>query len=88
MSSLLLHPSASEGEYVSVTPQNAGWEHLSFGARRLARNTSWQGHTGDSEYGFVILGGVCAVKSSRAQALEPRIFSSKLQMKRMSSAGL
>jgi len=67
MSSLLLHPSASEGEYMSITPQSAGWEHLSFGARRLARNTSWKGYTGDSEYGLVILGGVCAIESSRGE---------------------
>jgi len=67
MSRLLLHPSASEAEYMRVTPQSAGWEHLSFGARRLAGNATWKGNTGDCEYGFVILGGVCSVESSRGQ---------------------
>ena len=48
-----------------VTPATAGWEYLYFAARKMRQGENWQGHTGNSEYGFVILGGACAVKSSR-----------------------
>ena len=66
-SQLLVHPypSAEGGEYMRVTPQSAHWEHLSFAARKLLRGETWTGRTGDSEYGFVVLGGRGAVKSSR-----------------------
>lgn len=30
MPSLMLHPDFSASEYVSVTPERAGWEHLHF----------------------------------------------------------
>jgi 5-deoxy-glucuronate isomerase len=66
-SPLLLHASQSQPEYMRVTPQTARWDHLHFGARRLARGATWQGNTDDCEYGFVILGGVCAIESSRGQ---------------------
>jgi 5-deoxy-glucuronate isomerase len=48
-----------------VTPESAGWEHLHFAARRMRAGEAWKGHTGDCEYGLVVLGGVCAVESSR-----------------------
>jgi 5-deoxy-glucuronate isomerase len=66
-SPLLVHPSAEQGEYIRITPESAGWEHLSFAARRMKTGEVWQGHTGSSEYGFVILGGVCRIESSRGQ---------------------
>jgi 5-deoxy-glucuronate isomerase len=50
---------------VRVTPATAGWEHLHFASRKMPEGENWQGQTGNCEYGFVILGGVCAVKSSR-----------------------
>jgi 5-deoxy-glucuronate isomerase len=64
-SHLLIRPRSAEGEYVRVTPATAGWEYLHFAARKMREGENWQGHTGNSEYGFVILGGACAVKSSR-----------------------
>ncbi len=64
-SPLLVRPDTSRNEYVRVTPELAGWEHLHFAARRLSRGQTWQGDTGDHEYGLVTLGGVCAIESSR-----------------------
>jgi 5-deoxy-glucuronate isomerase len=40
---------------------------LSFAARRLISGETWRGQTGDCEYGFVILGGTCDIRSSRGQ---------------------
>jgi 5-deoxy-glucuronate isomerase len=64
-STLQVHPKTPYGEYLRVTPESAGWEHLHFSARRLKRGEQWQAGTGDFEYGMVILGGVCDVESSR-----------------------
>jgi 5-deoxy-glucuronate isomerase len=64
-SPLLVPPSGRYGEYVRVTPQTARWQHLSFAARRMSAGEVWSQHTGDSEYGLVVLGGTCAVRSSR-----------------------
>jgi len=62
---LLVSPCGEHGEYQRVTPQTAGWEHLSFGARVLNRGEAWEADSGDYEYGLVILGGVASVYSSR-----------------------
>ncbi len=64
-SQLLVHPNLTSGEYVRVTPETAGWEHLSFAARTLSRGETWHGNTGPCEYGFVVLGGSCSIESSR-----------------------
>ncbi|MBI2925298.1 MAG: 5-deoxy-glucuronate isomerase [Verrucomicrobia bacterium] len=66
-SSLLIHPYAASGEYVRVTPESAGWEHLSFAARRMKQGERWSHSIGENEYGLVVLGGVCAVESSRGR---------------------
>jgi len=79
MRSLMLHPDFSASEYVSVTPERAGWEHLHFAARRLRAEERWEHSTGDSELALVILGGVCSVRSNRGQWAEvgrrPNVFS-------------
>ncbi len=64
---LLVHPSSPKEieEYIRITPESAGWEHLSFAARKMAEGDVWMGRTGDCEYGFVVLGGVCRIESSR-----------------------
>ena len=64
-SHLLVHPHAAHGEYVCVTPETAGWEHLHFAARRMRQGETWRSDTADFEYGLVVLGGVCGVESSR-----------------------
>ncbi len=76
---LLVHPKSTPGEYVRVTPETAGWEHLSFAARTLSRGEIWQGNTGPCEYGFVVLGGSCSIESSRGEwpkiGRRPDVFS-------------
>lgn len=64
-SSLLVHGNAESGEYLRVTPQKASWDLLHFAARRLAHGEQWSHNTGEHEYGIVILGGVCSVRTSR-----------------------
>ena len=64
-SPLHLRPVSTAGEYTHVTPEKADWQHLSFAARLMSKGEEWNGHTGESEYGFVVLGGVCAIDSSR-----------------------
>src|SRR5436190_23205521 len=61
-----LHIRAASGsdEYIRITPERAGWEHLSFGARLMNRGDVWDANTEGFEYGFVILGGTCSVFSS------------------------
>jgi 5-deoxy-glucuronate isomerase len=78
-SPLLIHPQATQGEYLRITPDSAGWEHLHFSARRMKRGERWQASTGNFEYGLVIIGGVCAVQSSRGAwpkiGRRPNVFS-------------
>jgi 5-deoxy-glucuronate isomerase len=57
----LVRPAAFENEYLRVTPANAGWDLLSFGARRLSRGQSWSHQTGENELALVVLGGVTRV---------------------------
>jgi len=64
-STLHILPRGEWGEYMRVTPESAGWEHLGFAARLLRRDEVWEGQTGAFEYGLVVLGGVCSVHSSR-----------------------
>jgi 5-deoxy-glucuronate isomerase len=66
-SQLLVRPTANAAEYIRVTPEAAGWEHLSFAARRMVENQTWAGCTAGSEYGLVVLSGVCAIESSRGR---------------------
>jgi 5-deoxy-glucuronate isomerase len=78
-SPLRVRPRATHGEYHRITPETAGWEHLHFTARRLRRGEQWQANTEDFEYGLVILGGVCGVRSSRGDwagvGRRPNVFS-------------
>jgi 5-deoxy-glucuronate isomerase len=64
-SSLVVSPRRGMAEYVRVTPETAGWEHLHFAARRMSVGQTWTAKTGDLEFGIVILGGTCSVESSR-----------------------
>jgi 5-deoxy-glucuronate isomerase len=62
--SLLVPPNFSEREYIHVTPRSAGWDHLSFAARRLDRGEAWEFDTGANELALVLLGGTCRVRSN------------------------
>ena len=65
-SKLLIRPTASSGEYTTVTPELASWELLHFGARRMSAGQVWEFETDENEYGIVILGGTCSAETSRA----------------------
>ena len=64
-SPLLITPDFNSEEYIRVTPQKAGWEMLNFAARKMKPGATWQHSTGENELCLVILGGKCAVRSSR-----------------------
>ncbi len=68
-SRLLIPPDFSRPDYIRVTPQTAGWEHLNFCAVRLTRAQSWSFDTGPNELALVILGGTCNVTSNAGQWL-------------------
>ena len=50
---------------LSVTPEQAGWDYISFQVRRLASGESWSFETGENELAIVNLTGVYSVTSSR-----------------------
>lgn len=53
--------------FLSITPEKAGWEYLSFQARRLAEGKSWSCKTGENELVIVNLSGRYTVCSNRGQ---------------------
>ncbi len=65
---ILVTPSSSPddpGLILSVTPDSAGWDYISFQARRLDTGQSWSFETGDAELAIVNLTGTYTVDSSR-----------------------
>jgi len=52
---------------LSITPEQAGWEYISFQARRLTKNQSWSFATGENELVIVNLNGRYTVRSNRGQ---------------------
>jgi len=50
---------------LSITPESAGWDYISFQARRLAKGASWSFDTGENEFAFVNLTGRYSVSSNR-----------------------
>ena len=56
-SRLLISPDFSQSQYMTVTPEIAGWEHLTFGAVKLERGQEWVFNTLENELAVAILGG-------------------------------
>ena len=52
---------------LSITPEKAGWEYISFQVRRLAANQSWSFATGENELVIANLNGRYTVRSNRGQ---------------------
>ncbi|MDQ4077487.1 MAG: 5-deoxy-glucuronate isomerase [Chloroflexota bacterium] len=52
---------------LSVTPEKAGWEHISFQVRRLPMGKEWSFSSGEHELALVILSGSLAVSSNRGE---------------------
>ncbi len=58
---------AEPGLIVRVTPEMAGWDYISFEARRLQPGASWQFETGDNELAFVNLSGTYTIATNRGR---------------------
>ena len=66
--SILVDPQSSaddRGLILEVTPQSAGWEFISFQARRLDAGGTWRFDTGENEFAFVNMSGRYRVESNR-----------------------
>jgi len=66
-SRLLIRPNFSQREYITVTPDSAGWDHLSFSAVKLAKGEQWEFDTGSNELALTILGGTIDVESNKGE---------------------
>lgn len=66
-SRLLVKPDLNRSEYIHVTPQSAGWEHLSFRAVRLNQGEEWHFNTDENELALTILGGTVDVTSNQGK---------------------
>jgi 5-deoxy-glucuronate isomerase len=67
---ILVKPQTIPGDsdlILSITPEQAGWEFISFQARRLAEGKSWSFETGENELAIVNLSGRYTVRSNRGQ---------------------
>lgn len=50
---------------LAITPQQAGWDYISFQARRLAAGKSWSFSMGENELAFIVLSGCFTINSKR-----------------------
>jgi 5-deoxy-glucuronate isomerase len=67
---ILVKPSSHENDpdlILSIKPQEAGWQYISFMARRLAAGQCWSFESGENELVIVNLSGRYGVSSSRGQ---------------------
>ncbi len=65
---VLVRPQADSRDtdlILEVTPQSAGWEYISFQARRLDEGKTWSFDTGENEFALVNLSGRYRVESNR-----------------------
>jgi 5-deoxy-glucuronate isomerase len=62
---MLVTPSAHGDLILDVSPASAGWDFISFQARRLRAGQSWSFASGENELALVDLTGCFAVKSNR-----------------------
>lgn len=62
---LLIKSLAGQGVYQRILREDAGWEYLNFEARIMKKDERWSGHTGNHEYGIILLGGDYKVKTNR-----------------------
>ena len=65
---ILVHPSANSQDQdliLIVTPGSAGWEFISFQARRLSSGNTWSFNSRENELAIIILSGSISVNSNR-----------------------
>jgi len=69
------------GVFAEVFAAQAGWQYLNMAVRRMNAGEKWAANTGAYEYGHVILGGKCHIRSSAGNFLNigarPNVFSGK-----------
>ncbi len=67
------------GVFAEVSAAQAGWDYLNMAVRRLSHGETWSGSTGENEFVHVILGGVCAIRTSQGSfervGRRPNVFS-------------
>lgn len=67
---ILVRPTANPHDpdlILSVTPEQAGWDYISFQARRLAAGQSWSFRSGENELAIVNFTGIYSVTSNRGE---------------------
>lgn len=64
-SHLLIKPKSNTGIYHSISPESANWQYLSFEARAMDQNESWEHHTEENEMVIVLLSGNFEVTSDK-----------------------
>ena len=67
---LLIQPETfaeDPGLILSITPESAGWQYISFQVRRLTAGASWSFQTDESELALVNLNGRYRVRSNRGE---------------------
>jgi len=62
---LKISPNLDSPEYIQVTPEIAGWEHLYFSARKIKKGDVWESYIADFEMAVVLLGGEAEFISNR-----------------------
>ncbi len=64
---MLIHSkdTGGAGVFAEVSAAQAGWQYLNMAARRLSAGETWRDSTGEYEYAHVILGGICAIRTSQ-----------------------
>jgi len=65
---ILVRPSTDPQDsdlILTVTPHSAGWDFISFQARRLSAGNQWSFHSGENELAIVILSGAISLNSNR-----------------------
>jgi 5-deoxy-glucuronate isomerase len=62
---LVSHAKQGFGTYQRITSADAGWSHLNCEARLMRKGETWEGNTGNDEYGFVLLSGNYSVQTDK-----------------------
>src|SRR5690606_16254642 len=62
---LLIKADEVAGHYQYITREDGGWQYLNFAARRLPKDDTWVGNTGNHEYAIVLLGGNYRVNTDK-----------------------
>jgi 5-deoxy-glucuronate isomerase len=62
---LVSNPVKGPGLYQQVSASEAGWAYLNFEARLMKNGEQWEGYTGESEYGIILLSGNYSIVSDK-----------------------